>query len=695
MSAPENQTSSSKPDLQVNSKEARIRLISMGVTYAMGTFNDNFFKQAALLLAVTAGLHTIQGVATFLFALPFVLFSAWTGWLADRLPKKDIVVISKFLELAAMFLGLWMLLTMNWIGIVGVVCLMGLQSTFFSPALNGAIPENFPTKEVPKVNALIKLATTATILIGIILGGVVLDLPLPDLAIPLVPKGDYAFGRLAVGIFAMTVSVIGILSAFGIHKSPSIKRSTNPFPRFGPVDSIRHALECHRFDPPLFLALSGEAFFYGLSSFVVLVINNLGVNQLGFSLTLTSLLSVGLMTGICIGSLRAGKREASHWRRLMIPAGVGMAISLLLATLSPLMSGVILRFAFLFPVFTFTGICGGFYLIPIVSFIQIRPKATEKGKILGISNFASFTAIIISGLVFAIGGKLSPILLLILSSVICLIFIFWAVAFLRRMPDANLAEKARSPLGLFVRALLSLRYRLTVTGMTSIPANELNKRPFLFMPNHPALIDPVITYAMLAGLKPRPLADERQMKSAFGAIAAKLINPILIPDPSEGTIRVMRRAVESMHLVAKTLQDGVPVLFYPAGRVYRTSQETLGANSGVANLIAAVPDLRIVLIRITGLWGSSFSHANPQGAPHFAHSLLRGLLVITANLFFFTPRREVLIEFVEPPDLPRHSDKTTLNRWLEHFYNEAERPPVVVPYFFWQGRTSTPSAENR
>jgi 1-acyl-sn-glycerol-3-phosphate acyltransferase len=680
MSASDNLTTG----LQVNPKVARIRLVSMGVAYAMGTFNDNFFKQAVLLLAVTAGLHTLQGVATFLFALPFVLFSAWTGWLADRLPKKDIVVISKFLELAAMLLGLWALLTLNWAGIVGIVFLMGLQSTCFSPALNGAIPENFPTGEVPKVNAYLKLATTVTILSGIALGGIALDLPLPDFATAFVPEGDYAFGRLAVGVFAALISVIGIVAAFGIYKTPFIKRSGNPFPLFGPVDSVRHALECRRLDPPLFLVLSGEAFFYGLSSFVILVINNFGVNQLGFSLTLTGLLSVGLMTGICIGSLMAGRYDASSWRRIMIPAGAGMAISLLIAALAPLLPGTVACFFFLIVIFIITGICGGFYLIPVVSFIQIRPKATEKGKILGISNFASFSGIIISGIVFAISGKMSPALLLIAGSAVCLSFTAWAASFLRHLPDASLAVKAKSPFSLLLRILLSLRYRITITGMTDIPAHVSNKKPVLFMPNHPALIDPLIIYAILAGLEPRPLADEHQMKSPFGAFAAKLARPIFIPDPGEGTIAAKRRAVESMRTVTKTLQDGVPVLFYPAGRVYRSSREMLGANSGVVHLIRDVPDLRIILIRITGLWGSSFSYATKDGTPDFGKSFLRGMFTLAANLFLFTPRREVRIEFTEHPDLPRNCDKKTLNSRLEDFYNEVEHPPVVVPRFFWQ-----------
>ena len=687
MNASDEPVSPPATDLPTDHRTARIRLFSMGTAYAMGTFNDNFFKQAALLLAATSGLHAIQGMATFLFALPFVLFSAWTGWLADRLPKKNIIVGSKILELAAMLLGVWTLLTLHWTGIVGIVFLMGLQSTVFSPALNGAIPESFPAGKVPKVNALLKLATTATILLGIALGGMALDLSPPGFAHSLSPDGIYGFGRLAVGILSVLVSTIGLLAAFGINKPSVPSRSDNPFPLFGPVDSVRHALECRARDRPLFLALSGEAFFYFLSSFMVLTINNLGVNQLGFSLTLTSMLSVALMVGICIGSLMAGRHEAASWRRLMVPAGTGMAAGLLIAALTPFLPGTALRFVFLALVFTFTGVCGGFYLIPLVSFIQIQPKTTEKGKILGISNFASFTGIIISGLVFGISGESAPALLLMASGAVGLAFMLWTATVLDRLPGASLADKAASPLGLMLQALLSLRYRITITGLADIPADRSTKKPLVFMPNHPALIDPVIVYSLLAGLRPRPLADERQMRGPLGAVAAKLTRAVLIPDPNKEGAKARQGVEEGLRAVIEALQRDVPVLLYPSGRLYRSSKERLDANSGAAHILAAMPDLRVVLVRTTGLWGSSFSYAAQQGAPDFGRVLLRGLYTLAANLCFFTPRREVRVEFTEDPDLPRTGDRKTLNSWLENFYNQAQRPPVAVPLFFWQGST--------
>ena len=432
-------------------------LLSMGTTYAMGTFNDNFFKQAALLLAASAGLESIQGIASAMFALPFVVCSAWAGWLADRMPKNRLVVWSKVMELAAMLLGVWALTSMNWTAIVAVVFLMGLQSTIFSPALNGAIPENFAASEVPRVNALLKLATTATILLGIAAGGLVLDLPDFAAFATLIPQGEHGFGRLAVGAVAVFIAVIGLASAFGIGRSTVFTGAAAPFPLLGPVHSVLHALECRKRDPHLFLTLAGEAFFYCLSSFALLCINNLGIAQLGFSLTLTSLLSVALMIGICVGSVLAGRYDASSWQRIMVPAGAGLGLGLMLSGLAPLLPGM-LHFPYLFVLLTISGLCGGLYLIPLVSFIQVRPAATEKGKTLGISNFSCFSGILLSGVLFAWLASVAPSWLLAGSGGGALIFIVWAAVRIARVLPSG---KGGSLLGLWLRLLLGLRYRVT------------------------------------------------------------------------------------------------------------------------------------------------------------------------------------------------------------------------------------------
>ncbi len=652
-------------------------LLGMGVSYAMGTFNDNFFKQAALLLAAAAGLEAIQGLAATLFALPFVLCSAWAGWLADRLPKSRVVVWSKALELAAMLLGVWTLAALSWTGMLAVVFLMGLQSAFFSPALNGAIPEQFPEREVPGVNALLKLATTLTILLGIAAGGLVLDIPDLPLFAAVTSSGMHGLGRTAVGGLAVLVSIVGLAAAFAIRKSPAPAGEAAPFPLFGPLDSLRHARACRGQDPQLFLVLMGEAFFYGFSSFALLCINNLGVRQLGFSLTLTSLLSVALMVGICAGSLLAGRHEAASWRRFMLPACCGMGLGLLCSALAPLLAAP-LQLPYLLLAFTAAGLAGGLYLIPLVSFVQVRPGAEEKGKVLGISNFASFSAIILTGLAFSALGTISPALLLAGSGLVALLFASWAKV---RLATALPGSSRFSVLGLALRCLLGLRYRITATGLADISGPG----PTLFLPNHPALIDPVMVYALLAGHAPRPLSDERQLRGPLGRLIAKILRAILIPDILKEGAAARSGVRAGLKAVADALRAGDNVLLYPAGKVYRSGRESLGGASATAQLLRELPGLRVVLVRTTGLWGSSFSYGATGKAPDFGRTLGRGFAAVCANLLFFTPRREVTVEFVEAPaDLPRDGDKRTLNAWLERFYNETAPPPLAVPRFFWQ-----------
>lgn len=375
---------------QVEQKQKRKRLFLMGSTYALGTFNDNFFKQAACLLALSLGFKEIQGDAGIIFALPFVLFSAWAGWLADRLPKSSIVIWAKGLEVLAMCFGAYGLITLNWHFILAMLGTMGLQSTLFSPAINGSIPETVSSEDVPKINGLIKLATTLTILMGIALAGACLDLTWGQKWLP----EDIPFGRVAVAVLAILVAILGFIAAFFI--SPGIKpEAKTKFPLGGPLDSLR---DCRflRNEPSLGLVLLAEAYFYFVSSLTVFLINDLGETQLHFSFTKTSLLAISLMIGLCVGSVLAGRGSPLSWQKIMLPAGLGMGTGMLLSGLAPMLEGDF-QFIWLTCVFAFTGFAGGLFLIPITSFIQVRPYPSEKGRVLGLSGFTSFTGIIISG----------------------------------------------------------------------------------------------------------------------------------------------------------------------------------------------------------------------------------------------------------------------------------------------------------
>lgn len=373
-------------------RAGRKRFVAMAATYFFGVFNDNFFKQAALLLAVSAGLSELQGKATMLFSLPFILFSAHGGWLADRFPKRQVIISVKVLEVIAMAIGAYGLLTLDWAWILAMVFLMGLQSTIFGPALNGSIPELYPSWYVTKANAFLKLVTTTAILLGMALAGIALDQNWFVTQIP--------FGQILVATLVLCISGIGLLCSFGIQQIGSA-HAASPFPWAGPLVSLKDTL-AFRFDPPLALAVAGDCFFYFVSLIAVMVINSMGLSQLQLSKTSTSLLAVALMVGVCIGSLVAARiTSAERWSHVLAPASFGMGICLF-ATGVIAESVMGQQFLLLLLALVGAGICGGIFLIPLTSFIQIRPAADKKGKVIGADNFCAFSSMLVAGQLFTV-----------------------------------------------------------------------------------------------------------------------------------------------------------------------------------------------------------------------------------------------------------------------------------------------------
>ncbi len=377
-------------EIQEQIKRGRASFIAMAITYFLGAFNDNFFKQAALLLAVIVGMSELQSSATMLFSLPFILFSAHAGWFADRFSKGKVVVGAKLLELCAMLIGAYGILTLNWNCVLTMVFIMSAQSTLFGPAINGSIPELYPKEYVTTANAILKLVTTLAILAGIALAGIALDQAWVATIIP--------FGQVLVACSVVGVALVGLLASFGVVKRKA-SGNTESFPWFGPIQSLR-GLVGLRNDPLLLTCIAGDAFFYLISSLAVLVLNVFGLRQLHLSTTLTSLLAVALMVGVCCGSFVAAKvASGRNWPRVMGPAVFIMACGLIATYLASLVHNQF-SLVLVFVSLVMAGLGGGLFLIPLTSFIQIRPRGQEKGKVIGIANFTAFSGIFISGILF-------------------------------------------------------------------------------------------------------------------------------------------------------------------------------------------------------------------------------------------------------------------------------------------------------
>jgi long-chain-fatty-acid--[acyl-carrier-protein] ligase len=236
----------------------------------------------------------------------------------------------------------------------------------------------------------------------------------------------------------------------------------------------------------------------------------------------------------------------------------------------------------------------------------------------------------------------------------------------------------KSSLGRGARALLALRYRVTLVGLDEVVAR--GRERILLLPNHPALIDPVILAVwFLDPLSPLFLADSQQIDRPILRTLARYYGVRALPDAKEFGSEVRKEVERVLAECARHLQQGGNLCIYPSGHVYRSRHEDLRGNSGAHTLVQKVPDARVVLVRTTGLWGSAFSWAAGR-EPQLAQALRRGGAGLLGSGVALAPKREVRIELVEAQDLPRRGTREEFNRYLEDFYNQGAPPARYVPY---------------
>jgi acyl-CoA synthetase (AMP-forming)/AMP-acid ligase II/1-acyl-sn-glycerol-3-phosphate acyltransferase/acyl carrier protein len=234
----------------------------------------------------------------------------------------------------------------------------------------------------------------------------------------------------------------------------------------------------------------------------------------------------------------------------------------------------------------------------------------------------------------------------------------------------------------FGRAVLSLRYRISLTGWKE--AKRKGRSGILFLPNHPALIDPIIMVTQMhPRFNPAILADRDQVDVPVIRSIAKKMNVIPMADPAVYGDKARAEVEAALQQCSAVLQSGGNVLLYPAGHTCHTRFEELGATSAVETLVRACPDVRIVLMRVKGLWGSRFSRSDGT-RPAFFPQFKRGLIDVLANGFLFTPRRKVSIDCCEMEKFPKTGTRTEMNRFMEEFYNRDTGPRTYVPYRFWE-----------
>jgi long-chain-fatty-acid--[acyl-carrier-protein] ligase len=239
---------------------------------------------------------------------------------------------------------------------------------------------------------------------------------------------------------------------------------------------------------------------------------------------------------------------------------------------------------------------------------------------------------------------------------------------------------------MFGRFILSLRYRITITGLDKL--RGLRSRT-LILPNHPGLVDPIINMAYLwPVLSPRPMLFSVNFRHPLLWPLMKSLNAVEVPETDGLSASARQGAQLAIREAIEGLRRGENHLMWPAGRIYRRDHEVLGAASGLSEILQAVPDANIVVVRTRGLWGSMLGYAQTGTNPAIGPCMRKGLMVILANLIFFAPRRKITItvEHWERDRIPDPPVKEKVNPFFEAWYNEGgHETPTWVPYHFLFG----------
>lgn len=234
---------------------------------------------------------------------------------------------------------------------------------------------------------------------------------------------------------------------------------------------------------------------------------------------------------------------------------------------------------------------------------------------------------------------------------------------------------------LLMRWILWFRYRIVYKGLENLNKETLSKPGgVLFLPNHPTVfVDPLaVTLGAWKKYPIRPMVVEYMYYTPMIYPIMKFLDALAVPNFTTSSNSLKRKKTEKvMQTVIDCLRNKQNFLIYPAGKVKLSAREVVGGASGVHNIIEAVPEANIVLVRTKGLWGSSFSSYHGGKAKPLFTTIMYGIKCCLKNLLFFTPRREVIIEFVPAPaDFPFRGTRQELNQYLEEWYN---RPDGLTP----------------
>ena len=376
-------------------------------TQFLGALNDNMLRIVASLYILSPAADTddaatwivIGGIA---FIAPCLLFAVPAGRLSDTLPKRSVLVGTKFIEFLVILAAFAGFLLQSLPMIIAVLFLMATHSAFFSPARYSILPELFQRSDLPHANGLGEMSIFVAVIVGMCGGAAIFDVADGSAAIIAGPLIIVALAGIAASFFIPRRAAAQAQSAgtLGQTELGTSNETLQPGRR-----AQHRRLMLHR-SRALIAAVAGVSVFWCVGSIIQIDILFFGNDLLELSDTGIGLLQGTLGLGVGAGGLLAGRAVHHHSILRLMQAGA-LTLTVSLFALSFVASGPTVSFLAMF----FAGVGGGLFLIPIVAFMQAKCEPQRCGRLFAVNNFMNMTGALLGiGLFWLLhtGAGLSP-----------------------------------------------------------------------------------------------------------------------------------------------------------------------------------------------------------------------------------------------------------------------------------------------
>lgn len=563
-------------------------------TQCLGALNDNVYKNILLLMVTYSQLDSLPmpvdlfvNLAAGLFILPFLLFSAHAGQIADHMDKARLIRRLKIAEFFIMGCAAVAILTQSPIAMLVLLFLTGTQSAYFGPVKYSLLPQALLPRELIKGNAWVEMGTFISILAGTLTAGLLIAL---DDGLP-----------IAAGL----VLVLSLIGVFTSRLIPSLPASTAGKGSFQPISALITTLKNSQRNRGIWMAILAISWFWFLGATYLTQFPNFAKIHLHADSTVVSLLLALFSIGIAAGSWLCEKLSFDQVELGILPFGIagltlfGIDLLLALPQSQPLSDPYWQAGAFIaqsahwrvmFDLFM-VGVSGGLFVVPLYAFIQSRAEHGQCAQAIAANN-------IMNSLFMVASAALAILLLTVLGLSIVQLFALLAVVNLivavyvyRQVPEFTQR---------FLSYLLShLMYRVTIRGRELIP----QQGAALLVANHVSYVDALI----LMGVSPRPVRFVMAKEISEIPLLKPLFRhagviPICSPKKCRDTYQTAFQQID------QALNNGEVVCLFPEGRL--TTDGLLGEfRPGVEKILQHNP-VKVIPVGLVGLWGSFFSHKN-------------------------------------------------------------------------------------